>query len=1007
MSARETERNQQAFQRLSTMLLRAGFLGDFLGDVESRTVYSTDNSIYQVRPMGVAFPKSAGDLTILVGSAGEMNVPLSPRGGGTGTNGQSLTSGMVVDLSRYMNGIGALDLSSGTVTVQPGVVLNELNAFLQPHGYFFPPTVSTASRATIGGMIGTDASGKGSRIYGKTSDYLQSLDVILSDGSAVKIEDVDLAAAQRIARQDSLIGRAYKEVLRVVSENVDEIAITFPKMNRGLTGYNLQSVLKDDGKVRLQYLLAGSEGTLAFTASVTLRILPRPTLKALVPVRYEHFQTALEDVLLLLEANPSAVEIIDDKVLTLAQQDPVWSAIEMVLGSDATSPVGGLNFVEFLADGEDELQGKLDLLAKQLAQRPDVYIDWKIVTDPKVIAELWSLREKSVGLLGRLSPTKQGTAFVEDAAVPPESLPDFVREFREVLDKHGVTYGMYGHADVGCLHVRPALNMRDPRDAALIRPISDEIASLSKKYGGLLWGEHGRGYRGEYSSFFFGERLYRELCAIKSAFDPSNLFNPGKLASPSGKGIDAIDSVAFRGEFDRQIDPKLAKPYDRALACNGNGACFNWDKTDPMCPSYKVTRDRNQSPKGRAALIREWARLTSLEEAGSAQSDLTDVEEALEKSLSTCLSCKACSSQCPIRVDIPSMKAQFLNGYYRRRWRPLRHHLLSHSEMAFSVARRVPRLANLAKSALSLCGGDRLTGLVDLPNFHPAKTSRPIVGEGGHLSRLSTSEKQRSVIILEDTFTSSFDGNVVGATYDLLEGLGYKVWREPPMANGKAVHVIGKLEAFERTARAAVSRQAELLATGISVVGIEPVTTVMQDHEYKPYREGSPSPTALLSLEDFLLQEIKVGRVASGNLPASSQSYSLFLHCSEKTARPTAAARWIEIFAFFGATAKYVPTGCCGMAGMFGHEVEHLAMSKKLFAMSWEEKLNGLQGSIPLITGFSCRCQTERLMAVEAQHPVEVLLQIVGGESSLGHDPANRTPTSSKNANCERNSHVD
>lgn len=997
MPVRDMEQEQLPFQRLSAYLQRAGFQGDVVGDAGTRTVYATDNSIYQVTPLGVVFPKSGVDLELLVKIAGQMATPLSPRGGGTGTNGQSLTRGVVVDVSRHMNGITALDLDAETVTVQPGVVLNELNAFLKPHGYFFPPTVSTASRATIGGMIGTDASGKGSRIYGKTSDYLQRLDIVLSDGSSCAIEDIDIADAEVLAQQDTLIGRAYREVLRVVTENAKEIAATFPDMNRGLTGYNLQSVLKGDGKIRLSYLLAGSEGTLAFTTAVTLRIVRRPKLQALVPIRYEHFQTALEDVLLLLDANPSAVEIIDDKVLALAQQDPVWSAIETVLGNDTKTTVGGLNFVEFLADDDAELQAKLDCLAEQLATRGDVFIDWKIVTDPKTISELWSLREKSVGLLGRLSPTKQGTAFVEDTAVPPEKLADFVREFRQVLDGHGVTYGMYGHADVGCLHVRPALNMRDPSDTALIRPISDAITALSKKYGGLLWGEHGRGYRGEYSPFFFGETLYRELCAIKRAFDPSNLFNPGKLTSPNGETIDAIDGVVLRGEMDRQVDAGRSETFDRALACNGNGACFNWDASDPMCPSYKATRDRNQSPKGRAALLREWARLSSLEDSGVHQQDLLEVEKTLQESLSTCLSCKACSSQCPIKVDIPSMKAEFLHRYYKGRRRPIRHHLLAQSENVFRIARRLPRIANLGKAAMKFLGGERLMGLVDLPDFKPAAISRPAVGDTRHLSRMTVEERQRAVIVLEDTFTSTFDGALVDASYELLETLGYTVLREPPMANGKVAHVNGQLDFFNKVAHAAAARQAELLATGIAVVGIEPVTTLMQDNEYKPFRQESAASSLIVSLEDFLLDEIKAGRILGEGRAPRSSNYSLFLHCTETTAKPAAAARWAEVFGFFGASAQSVQTGCCGMAGMFGHEVEHVEMSKKLFAMSWEDKIANLGDSVPMMTGFSCRCQTERLTQVKAQHPIEALLQIVKSVPA-GTSKPERTAAQPENA---------
>ena len=980
MPARNMETNGQVVDQLLSSLSRTGFKGEIADDVASRTVFSTDNSIYQVRPAAVVFPKSERDISILVKLAKEARIALSPRGGGTGTNGQSLTRGIVVDTSRHMNKIEGLDFKAGLVTVQPGVVLNQLDAFLRPYGLFFPPTVSTASRATIGGIVATDASGKGSRIYGKTSDYIESMNLVLSDGTATNIAPLELDQARELAEQESLIGRAYREVLRVVTENAAEIDATFPKMNRGLTGYNLKSVIGRDNKVRLSYLLAGSEGTLTFTSCVTLRIVRRPALRALVPIRYEHFQTALEDVQRLLSANPSAVEIIDDKVLSLAQQDPVWTAIERVIGGGSSTTVGGLNFVEFLADSAQELNAKLEVVAELLKSGPQVFVDWTIVTDPHIVAELWSLREKSVGLLGRLSPTKQGTAFVEDTAVPPEMLSGFVRQFREILDRYGVAYGMFGHADVGCLHVRPALNMRDERDAALIRPISDEVAKLARAYGGLLWGEHGRGFRGEYSPFFFGPTLYRELCAIKAAFDPLNLLNPGKLASPNGENIDRIDAVPIRGESDRQVATDLARTYDRALACNGNGACFNWDAYDTMCPSYKATRDRNQSPKGRAALIREWARLDSLQKGGQSAPELPDMEAALNASLATCLSCKACSSQCPIKVDIPTMKAHFLHRYYQARRRPLRHHIVAHSDSAFRIARRLPKLSNLAQATLSLCRMDRFLGLVDLPRIAPASRSRTLRARDlAALSAMTDERKLSTVILLEDTFTSTFDGAVVDATCDLMEELGYTVWRASPKPNGKASHVLGKLDVFEAIARAAMSHQAGLLATGVSVVGIEPVTTLMQDHEYKQFCGTYPRGRAVLSIEEFLYREIQSGRIRPDAGGTTSKRYSLFLHCTEKTCKPTTHDLWAMIFASFGMTAQPVSTGCCGMAGLFGHEIEHAGMSRDLFHMSWADKLANLNGSIPVVTGFSCRCQIERMTHVKLQHPVQALLHAMQG----------------------------
>ncbi|WP_158008783.1 FAD-binding and (Fe-S)-binding domain-containing protein [Rhizobium sp. AC27/96] len=965
-------------EQLLSSLSRSEFSGDVAGDAGSRTVFSTDNSIYQVRPAAVIFPKNAHDISTVVEQAHALKITVTARGGGTGTNGQSLNTGVLIDTSRHMNQIEELDISAGSVTVQPGVVLSQLNQFLEPHGYFFPPTVSTASRATIGGMVATDASGKGSRIFGKTSDYIESMQVVLSDGSVSTIKTLDFAEATEIAKQENLIGHAYCEVLRVVAQNAAEIDKTFPQMNRGLTGYNLKNIVGADNRIRLSYLLAGSEGTLAITTSITLKILKRPALRALVPIRYEHFQTALEDVQHLLKANPSAVEIIDDKVLSLAQQDPVWNSIESVLGKGSSVKVGGLNFVEFLADDEMQLSAQLDRLVDLLNGGQNEFIDWTIVTDPHLISELWSLREKSVGLLGRLSPTKQGTAFVEDAAVPPERLPGFVREFREILDAHGVTYGMYGHADVGCLHVRPALNMRDKGDAALIRPISDEVAKLAKKYGGLLWGEHGRGFRGEYSPFFFGPVLYRELCKIKGAFDPLNLFNPGKLAAPDGETIDKIDNVPLRGQIDRSIASDLAKTYDRAVACNGNGACFNWDKADPMCPSYKVTRDRSQSPKGRAALLREWARLESIKRHGESNTDLPAIEQALHASFSTCLSCKACSSQCPIKVDIPAMKSTFLHRYYADRRRPLRHIIVAHSESAFQIARRLPFVANAAQSIFSSIGADRLIGLIDLPRIRPASHSKPLGPRDlTRLTALSADDKARTVILLEDTFTSTFDGKVVDATVDLLGQLGYTVWRAAPKSNGKAAHVLGKLDVFEKIARAAVAHQSQLIKTGVPVVGIEPVTTLMQDHEYKAFRPDVALDRSVLSIEEFLHQEIRSGAIAPKVIDGPNSRYALFLHCMEKTSKPATSSLWTSVLKTFGMTAQTIATGCCGMAGMFGHEIEHAGMSDELFQMSWARKLGDGSGDIPLMTGFSCRCQTERITKTKPQHPVQALLRVL------------------------------
>ena len=945
-------------------LASLGFEGEFASDAAARLVAATDNSIYQVLPAAVVYPRTADDLNRIVRAARAMGVPLSPRGGGTGTNGQSLTTGVMVDVSRHLNAIGTLDVEAGLVTVEPGVVLDQLNAFLSRQGLFFAPMVSTASRATIGGMVATDASGKGSRIYGKTSAHVASLDVVLSDGSDWTVHPLNRAALEAARRHDGIVGDIHREVHRVVTEHADLIGRTFPALNRGLTGYNLQGVSRADGTFDLSYLLAGSEGTLALTKSVTLRILPRPRHRALVVARYGSFDTALRDVRHLMSADPAAVEVIDDKVLSVATCDVVWSGIEAVLGGPSTAPVKGLNFIEFVGDDVAVVESGCAHAVGLLATSPFKAMDWTVVTDATIIGQLWSLREKAVGLLGKLGGQRQGTSFVEDTAVRPELLADFVAEFRAILDRHSLAYGMYGHADVGCLHVRPALDMADPADAGVIRPVSDQVAALAKRYGGLLWGEHGRGYRGEFSPLFFGPELYAELGNIKRAFDPDNLFNPGKLASPGpAHGIDRIDAVPLRGEADRRIDIDRRRTFDRAVACNGNGACHSWDVFNPMCPSYKATRDRVQSPKGRATLLRTWSALASERDRGAAVgSELAALEEEVKASLDTCLSCKACSHLCPVKVDVPTMKAQFLAGYYERRRRPLRDRVLARLEGLLCMARLLPVLTNVGTS-----GGRgivrRVLGLVDLPRIRPATWRRRTAMVAG----------RPGVVLLQDSFLGTFDGVVVDAAAMLLERLGYNVQVSRIAANGKAQQVLGMFSRFAVTARRAQLIRSRLGASGLPLVSLDAATGLLYDQEYQEFAPLADAPP-VLPIEAFLAAEVEAGRLPRAEFPAA-ELYTVLLHCTERSARPETAERWRRVLDHFGMVAEVPSAGCCGMAGMFGHEAEHEDLSRSIFDLGWRPRVDAAPAlNRVLATGFSCRCQTKRFTGLRPSHPVEAIL---------------------------------
>ena len=948
---------------------QAGFAGDAEDGIGARQVASTDNSIYQVRPAAIVYPRTGDDVTLLVRTLADTGLSLTARGGNTGTNGQSLNDGIIVDFARHMRGIGAFDPETDTVTVEPGVVLDQLNAFLKPHGRFFPPMVSTASRATIGGMVATDASGKGSRRWGKTSDYIVAIDLTLSDGTPWRAEPMTRAEAEAIAAGSGIVADIHREALRIVTDRADDIAAIFPEMNRGLTGYNLQKTWDAAAdRFFLGYLLAGSEGTLALTRSITLRVAHRPKKRALAVIRYAAFDTAMRDVQRLIAADPVAIEILDDKVLGVARSDIIWSSVEGLLGGASEAPVAAMNFVEFTADDDATIDAGLAALTAIGPQG-----DMRIVRDDAAIGQLWTLREKSVGLLARLGGARQGIPFVEDTAVPPEKLADFVAEFRALLDGHGLNYGMFGHADVGCLHVRPFLDLRDPAQAALIRPISDDVARLTKSYGGLLWGEHGRGYRGEFSPLYFGS-LYPELQALKAAFDPHNRLNPGKLAAPAGQPIDRIDGVPLRGEADRLIDPARSKDFDRAVACNGNGACFAWDSLDVMCPSYKATRDRAQSPKGRASLLRAWARLDSIAQPSPAEVAERDALAAdTQASLATCLSCKACTTLCPVKVDVPTMKSRFAERYWARRTRPLRHRVVAQMEALLAAARKMPGIANgVAGSDRAKAALERTLGYVDLPAFAVAdpQTLPPVVSKA-RIDALPAEARANIVVLVEDSFTASFDGPLVAAAGRVLAACGYTVLRLPPRSNGKVLHLLGMRDRFARIAAKRMTEARAFADLGVRLVGLDAATALMFTQEFA---EMTGNSVDVAGLEILLAEAVRQGRVPAAARAVPPQR--LLGHCTEQALRPQALALWAEALAGFGIAAQPTKTGCCGMAGLFGHEAQNQTLSRDIFALSWADVT---QDDAMLATGFSCRCQTERLTGRRPLHPVELIDRVLAG----------------------------
>ncbi|TNC07171.1 FAD-binding oxidoreductase [Methylobacterium terricola] len=1003
--------------------LRArGFAGDLSLSPADRTVLATDNSIYQLTPQAIAFPRDCDDLVRIAKLLAEDRfaaMRIAPRGGGTGTNGQSLTDGLVVDLSRHMNRILAIDPQARTVRVEAGVVKDQLNAALKAHGLFFAPELSTSNRATIGGMISTDACGQGSCLYGKTRDHVLALTTILSDGTVWQSEPLDAAGLAAVQARPDRAGAIHRAVDRLQRENAALIAERFPPLNRCLTGYDLAHIRRADGRFDLNAVLCGSEGTLGFLAEATLNVLPLPSHVALVVLRYASFDAALRDARALADLAPASIETVDSKVLALAQGDPVWDGVAAFFPEDAAERARGVNLVEFVGDSEAAVAAALARLTAlldtagqgvgQVVGQAAGRRGYTVARGEAEVARLWTMRKKAVGLLGNQKGEARPIAFVEDTAVPPENLADFIAEFRAVLDRHGLDYGMFGHVDAGVLHVRPTIDMKAAGAEALVRAVTEEVVGLTQAYGGLLWGEHGKGVRSEFSPRFFGP-LYPALQAVKAAFDPRNQFNPGKIAAPEGAALLTVDGVPTKGGRDRAIPAEVRAGYDEALHCNGNGACYSWDPDEAMCPSWKGTRERRHSPKGRAQLMREWLRrlavqgVDPLAEARSLRARPgwlgfparlaatlrrrdDDFSHAVHEAMAGCLACKSCTGLCPIKVDVPTFRAKFLELYHGRYLRPLRHHAIAALEPLAPWLAKAPRLVNAAMGL----GAGRAVGLVHAPALSGIDLGRETarrgvaLAEAGALARLSPAERLASVVVVQDAFTSHYDTPVLLALLDLLMCLGIRPWLAPFRPNGKPLHVHGFLGRFERVAAANAAGLDQLAATGVPLIGLDPSMTLTYRSEYKQALPGRDLPRVAL------VQEWLAARLGGRAAGSEGEPYWLLPHCTERATAQPAVAAWTHVFQALGLRLAVLPSGCCGMAGTYGHEAENRATSARIYGLSWAQPVaeKGRTGRL-LADGYSCRSQAKLVDGVRLPHPVEILRDHVLRSQAANTSPAPR-----------------
>jgi FAD/FMN-containing dehydrogenase/Fe-S oxidoreductase len=952
--------------------LRKHTRGEVRFDLTSRRLYSTDASIYQIEPLGVVIPKSVEDLRTVVQIAAEMEVPITARGGGTSLSGQTVGAGIVLDCSKYLHSILDLNLSARLVRVQPGVVLDQLNRELAVHGMRFGPDVSTASRATLGGMVGNNSAGARSVVYGKTSDHVRRLDVILADGSRAEFGPVTRADWDRRAESRTLEGRIYGGVQNIVRENAHEIRQRFPHILRRVSGYNLDLVEQglardtDNGRLVLNDLIVGSEGTLAVVESMDLTIVPSPKFRGLLVGHFDSLASSMDAVATCMEFRPSAVELLDHRLLELARGNlALKDAMTAIEGRPAA-----VLMIELSSDEQADVADRSLRLQRRLAVGPGVMTVVPAL-EPSARSSLWTLRESAVPLLYGTRGDRKPVAFVEDTAVSAARLPEFVTRFCEVLDRHGTEGAFYGHASVGCLHIRPLLNLKDSADVARMRRITADISDLVLEYGGSLSGEHGDGLaRSEWNRKMFGPAIYNAFCQIKQVFDPKNLLNPGKIvnAPPMTENLryDPDRQVAQPATF---FDYSRQEGFARSIElCNGSGVCRKLTG-GTMCPSFRATRDEKDTTRGRANALRLalWG-----------EQPLKDLRSRwVYDVLDLCLMCKGCKSECPSNVDLAKLKSEFLSLYYERRLRPLGQALMAHVHRTNRLGAPAAPFVNWLQErrfirwALEKVAGiDRRRSLPAMHRNHFRRWfASHLQTEGGKSAKEAT-----KVLLLDDCFTTYYEPQVGQAAVRVLEQAGCRVELAGLTCCCRPMISKGYLRTARELIRKQVPELARRLDADTPLLGLEPscaLTLADEWPELVPTAETKQIARAVEMAEGWVAKQVRAARSPLQFSPHSGR-YLLHGHCHQKALRGTEetadALRLIP-----GLELNVLDTGCCGMAGSFGFEKEHYDLSVAIANLSLLPALAADPEATVVAPGTSCRHQIQDLSGRRSLHPLQVL----------------------------------
>jgi FAD/FMN-containing dehydrogenase/Fe-S oxidoreductase len=946
--------------------LRRRVEGDVRFDRVSRLLYSTDASMYQVEPIGVVLPRHAGDVEAVLEVANRTATPVLPRGAGTSLTGQAVNRALVLDMSRHMDRILEVNEDERWVRVEPGVVQDALNAHLRPRGLLFGPDTSTSNRATLGGMLGNNSGGAHSIAYGLTVDHVLELTALLADGTRVVLRELGPEALRAKCDAPGLEGRIYRETLRLGREHADEVRARYPRHWRRVAGYNLNEVPRE-GPFNLARVVVGSEGTLLTIVEARMRLVRRPGATALCVIHYREIQEALESSQAILETGPYAVELTDKLILDLARDNLEQRARIGFLQGDP----GAILIVEYAGETPGEARAKLDAL-EELRRRERFGYAAHVATEPADQQSIWKLRKAGLGLLLGMKGDRKPIAFVEDTAVDPRDLPKFVPRFREILAKHEARAAYYGHCSVGCLHIRPVIDLKTARGLAQVRAIADEITDLVLEFGGTISSEHGDGRaRSPFLPRVYGPRLMQAFRELKQAFDPRNLLNPGNIVGSPG-----LTEHLRYGEQYTTWEPRTLLDFSAqggfAAAvelCNGVGVCRK-TLEGTMCPSYMATKDEEHSTRGRANALR--AVLSGRTPAG----EFTG--RRLYEVLDLCLECKGCKAECPANVDMAKLKYEFLAHYHAAHGLPLRNRLFGRIEAVSRLGARVAPLVNW----MSRVGPGRvlLEKVAGIDRRRPLPPLATRTFPAWFRAREAPARGRRGeVLLFHDTFVTYHYPEIGRAAVGLLEAAGYGVTLPDKKCCGRPLISKGLLAQARAHAAWNVERLRPYAERGVPIVGLEPSCLLTLRDEYVDLLRSDAARAVAgqaLLLEEFLARE-RAGGLALAFEP-TRRAALLHGHCHQKalvgTAPTVAALRWA------GLEVTEVDSGCCGMAGSFGFEREHYDLSVWLGNRRLAPAVRAAGPDAEIVApGVSCRQQIEHLTGRRARHPAEVLWESVAG----------------------------